>query len=338
MAAKWLGKKTQFLSEAVNKNVEKTEYDPDFVELEQKTDATRGVVERLVRNVPLFLHPNPAARAKCAMSAGISKMNKKANDKRYPHAIGDIAEVMNKGGQELGDDSVFGQSLTECAETFNRIVDAQHAFDSEVQQNFLDPLKVLMDKDLREIAKHRKKLEGRRLDFDYKRRKMQSGKSNITEAEVKIAEQKMEESKGLSESAMSNLMDGEAEQVSQLAAFVQAYQSLAQNIAEELGQLNDTLQSRMGDATNKPRRERKQPEVHHYDDDDDDDFGDVPEGDQPCAKAAFDFEAENDTELSFKEGDFIILTARLDENWLEGECNGRSGMFPANYVDVIREP
>jgi hypothetical protein len=40
---------------------------------------------------------------------------------------------------------------------------------------------------------------------------------------------------------------------------------------------------------------------------------------QPWAKALFDFDAENDGEISFKEGDKIKLIERLDENWLQGE-------------------
>ena len=55
----------------------------------------------------------------------------------------------------------------------------------------------------------------------------------------------------------------------------------------------------------------------------------------PCAEALYDFEAENDAELAFREGDKITLLSRVDDNWFEGKNRGKTGLFPVNYVRVI---
>ncbi|XP_034727150.1 vinexin isoform X8 [Etheostoma cragini] len=57
------------------------------------------------------------------------------------------------------------------------------------------------------------------------------------------------------------------------------------------------------------------------------------------AVALFNFSGDLPVELSFRKGEMINITRRVDEMWLEGRISGtsRSGIFPANYVqDAIR--
>lgn len=55
---------------------------------------------------------------------------------------------------------------------------------------------------------HLRKLEGRRLDFDYKKRR----KGKISDSEMKIALEKFEESKELAERSMFNLLERDVSQ------------------------------------------------------------------------------------------------------------------------------
>lgn len=42
------------------------------------------------------------------------------------------------------------------------------------------------------------------------------------------------------------------------------------------------------------------------------------------------------SDLNFKKGDKIFLRRRIDVNWFVGETvNGREGVFPINYVQII---
>ena len=54
----------------------------------------------------------------------------------------------------------------------------------------------------------------------------------------------------------------------------------------------------------------------------------------PCARAKFEFVAKSDVELSFSAGVSVRLLRRIDDNWLEGELDGRVGIFPASYVEI----
>lgn len=49
----------------------------------------------------------------------------------------------------------------------------------------------------------------------------------------------------------------------------------------------------------------------------------------------FDYDAVHDDELSIRVGEIIRNVKKLqEEGWLEGELNGRRGMFPDNFVKV----
>ena len=52
----------------------------------------------------------------------------------------------------------------------------------------------MIDKDIKEVAHFRKKLNGRRLDYDYKRGKLKSGSKGVTDDEVHASYEKLEES------------------------------------------------------------------------------------------------------------------------------------------------
>lgn len=55
-------------------------------------------------------------------------------------------------------------------------------------------------------------------------------------------------------------------------------------------------------------------------------------------KVLYEFTGENDGEMSIKPGDLISVTEHVDDGWWLGTCNGKSGIFPANYVKRADQP
>ncbi|KAI5610437.1 endophilin-A2 isoform X3, partial [Silurus asotus] len=307
----------------------------------QKVDVTSKTVVEVISKTSEYLQPNPASRAKLSMLNTMSKIRGQVKSPGYPQAEGLLGECMGKYGRDLGEETNFGAALVDAGESMKRLAEVKDSLDIDVKQNFIDPLQSLCDKDLREIQHHLKKLEGRRLDYDYKKKRM----GKIPDEEVKQALEKFHESKEVAEISMYNLLETDIEQVSQLSFLVEAQLQYHRQAVLILEELSDKLKDRIHEAQSRPRKEYvpKPKPVFEFENEQSN-GGFTPTSapppirttrEQPCCKAMYDFEPENEGELGFREGDIITLTSQIDENWFEGTLRGQSGFFPRNYVEVI---
>lgn len=57
-------------------------------------------------------------------------------------------------------------------------------------------------------------------------------------------------------------------------------------------------------------------------------------GEQENVRALFDYQGQQEDELTFKEGDVIKILSK-DGEWWKGKNGDQEGVFPANYVEVI---
>ncbi|KAL2294365.1 hypothetical protein Nmel_008093 [Mimus melanotis] len=347
---------------------EGTKLDDDFKEMERKVDVTSRAVMEIMAKTIEYLQPNPgkqlhvcnlchfpssASRAKLSMINTMSKIRGQEKGPGYPQAEALLADAMLKFGRELGEDCNFviltvsflsGPALVDVGEAMKELSEVKDSLDMEVKQNFIDPLQNLHDKDLREIQHHLKKMEGRRLDFDYKKKRQ----GKLPDEELRQALEKFDESKEIAESSMFNLLEMDIEQVSQLSALVQAQLEYHKQATQILQRVTSKLEDRIKEASSQPRREyqpKPRMSLDFVTGDNTQHNGGIshattpkPSGvhmDQPCCRALYDFEPENEGELGFKEGDIITLTNQIDENWYEGMLHGQSGFFPINYVDIL---
>ncbi|XP_045135113.1 endophilin-A-like isoform X10 [Portunus trituberculatus] len=366
---KQFNKANQFMNEKIG-GVEGTKLDHDFFEMEAKTDVMCELVDDLQIKTKEFLHPNPASRAKMSAVKGIGKLSGQAKASTYPQPEGVLGEAMVGHGKKLGEESYYGMALIETGESMKQIADIKYNLDDNMKMNFLEPLHTLSTKDIKEVQHHRKKLQGRRLDFDCKKRKKDkalstspSGSparspgwgagSHVTDEEIKMAEDKFAESLQLAQMGMHNLLENDVEQISQLATFADNLLDYHKQCCEILDVLVSTLNEKKDEAATRPKQDFVPKTLS--------DLGvaDTLNGglpstnvsasplpspmksparspmlQTPSAVALYDFEPENPGELGFSEGDNITLTQRIDENWFEGSLNGKTGLFPVSYVNV----
>nr|AAW25789.1 SJCHGC01831 protein [Schistosoma japonicum] len=353
---KQLNKANQFMSEKIG-GAEGTKLDDEYVEIEKKVDTISKLFEDVIAQTHEFLQPNPAYRAKLMTMNTLNKLQGKSKNASYPQPENQLGECMIKYGRDLGPESCYGQCLVQAGESFKYLADIKYTMEEHVKENFLDPLHSVQTHELKEINHHRKKLEGRRLDFDCKKRKQDRSASNsrLPEDELKIAEEKFQESKLLAEPAMINFLNSETDQVQSLTEFITAQADYHRQATDIMEQLRKFLIDKKDETVSKPRKfyepKRVTGTLNHDTTDDKSPLNSVlntpakngpsPHATKdapifgPSCRALFDFEAENDSELPFSEGDIISLILRVDENWYEGELNGRKGYFPVNYVEVI---
>ena len=392
---KQLNKANQFMSERIT-GVEGTKMDSDYNEMERRTDLYNQLVGDIQEKTKEMLQPDPTVRVKMTAVKGISKLSGQAKSSTYPQPEGTLGEAMCQYGKKLQDSdqsSEFAAALVESGESMKQIADLKYALDDSVKQNFLEPMHHTQTKDLKEVYHHRKKLQGRKLDFDCKKR------TGAREDEIKAAEEKFAESLHLAQLGMHNLLDNsDVEQISQLTQLSEALLEYHKNCATILQTLTDSLYEQTNNASRRPKREFKPKTLEDLGVERDSDYDLAPKAgpgkrpgsqnsnnhhlpvgtgnlistspgaspattpthggndawnprpvpspkpspatsptrhSQPSCRAIYDFEAENPGELSFKEGDVILLKSQIDENWYDGSVGGKSGYFPTTYVEII---
>ncbi|KAI5615290.1 SH3-domain GRB2-like 1a isoform 1 [Silurus asotus] len=336
---------------------EGTKLDEDFKDLERKADITSKAIVEVLSRTSEYLQPNPASRAKLSMLNSVSKIRGQVKSTGYPQAEGVLGECMARYGREMGEDTNFGGALVEMGESMKRLAEVKDSLDIDVKQNFIDPFQTIVDKDLKDIQHQLKKVEGRRLDYDYKKKR--HGK--IPDEELRMSLEKFHESKEAAEISMHNLLETDVEQVSQLSALVESQLQFHKQSVQVLEELAENMRDRVNRAQAHPRQKRMPKPMPSFDSDCSEssngsfsppavpaNFNAAPalpnrtsvrqkrqSMEQPCCKALYDFEPENEGELAFREGDIITLTSQIDENWYEGTLHGQAGYFPCNYVEVV---
>ncbi|KAF7656767.1 hypothetical protein LDENG_00036490 [Lucifuga dentata] len=359
---KQLHKASQLLNERLM-GAEGTKMDEDFQKMEKVSEVIHSLLAELLSKTTEFLQPNPAYRAKLSMLNTVSRIRGQGKSMGYPQTEGMLGDCMLQYGQELGPASEFGGALADVGVALQQVSQARDSLDANVKRTFIDPLQDLHNRELKDIKYQLKKMHGRRLDFDYKRRR----RGKVPLDDIQQTWDKFITSKELAERSMFTLLENDVDQLMRLAAFVTELLDFHRHAHAIIQGLHGNLQARLTAASNRPdRRFRSKTMRVRTEHNGSTRFyhqvsiaSTISSGepmtvlpsrpasptscnadsklvlDQPCCRALYSFRSNHEGELGFSEGDLIILTNQLDKNWYEGTLGSQSGFFPISYVDVL---
>ncbi|XP_063755871.1 LOW QUALITY PROTEIN: endophilin-A homolog [Eleginops maclovinus] len=246
---KQLHKASQLLNERLM-GAEGTKMDDDFLKMEKSVLVLQALLLELVCRTTEFLQPNPADRAKLSVLNTVSRIRGQVKAGGYPQTESILGDCMTHYGHELGTESEFGGALLGVGGALQQVAQARDALDEEAKRSFMEPLQELQDTELKEIRFQLKKLNGRRLDFDYKRRR----RGKVSVEEIHHAWEKFITSKESAERSMFVLLQSDVDQLSRLSALVAALLDFHRNAHRILLSLHGNLQARLTAASNKPER------------------------------------------------------------------------------------
>ncbi|XP_014827693.1 PREDICTED: endophilin-A3 isoform X2 [Poecilia mexicana] len=337
-------KASQLLTERLM-GAEGTKLDEDFLKMEKTVAVMNVLLGELMSRTTELLQPNPAYRAKLSMLSTVSRIRGQVRTVGYPQTEGMLGKCMLFYGQELGPASEFGGALMDVGGALQKVGQAKDALDVGIKRTFIDPLQGLQQSDMKQIKYQLKKVNGQRLDFDYKKRR----RGKVSTESVRLAWDKFMTSKELAERSMFVLLDSDVDLIGPLAALIAALLDFHRNAQRVLLDLQSDLQARLTAASNKPARQFRSEKIRVEGD---------PSGtvgfyhqlsaaaprssadcklllNQPCCRAIYSFTSKRDDELDFSEGEVIVLTGQVDGDWYEGTLGERSGLLPVSYVEVL---
>ncbi|CAL1594212.1 unnamed protein product [Knipowitschia caucasica] len=352
-------KASQVLSERLM-GAEGTKLDQDFIHMKKNVAVLHHMLHELLSKTTDLLQPNPAIRARLNVLQTVSRLRGQSRGQRsgesYPQAEGILGDSMMRYGHELGPESQFGGALTGVGEALLQIGKAKDDLNTSVKCSFIDPLQHLHNTEIKGIKHQLKKVTSRRLDFDYRRRR----RGRCSAENLQTSWDKFQTSKELAERSMFLLLQNDVDHLNNLGALVTSLLDFHKNSQHILQDLQANLQTRLTAASNqsetryRPQRSRlrsenscrfyHQPSITSTSSDQ---VAEIPPRpgspitcsasplEQPCCRALYSFRSEREEELDMSAGDIIVLMNRVDHNWFQGSLGSRSGLFPANYVDVL---
>ncbi|PRQ27137.1 putative SH3 domain-containing protein [Rosa chinensis] len=198
-------------------------------------------------------------------------------------------------------------------------------------------------------SRMRQEAEAQAIDVSRRQVKVRESAGNVDIImKLEAAEAKLQELKsnvailGKEAAAAMAAVEGQQQRLTlqRLIAMVEAERNYHQTVLQILDRLEGEMLSEHQriEASPSPAAENTMPpppsyeEVNHdFSSETHDDLTDIR--DYFLGEAMYTFQGVTDVELSLSFGDYVVVRKVSNNGWAEGECKGKAGWFPFNYIE-----
>ncbi|KAF9621369.1 hypothetical protein IFM89_020028 [Coptis chinensis] len=245
-----------------------------------------------------------------------------------------LSEDCSRYGSENANDNILVKAASVYGDARIHVEKEQEDLNRLLSSQILEPLRAMITGAPLEEARHlaqrysRMRQDAETQAAEVARRQVRAREIPTPEnsAKLQAAQSKMHELKAnmavLGKEAVSALAAVEAQQqrltFQRLVAMVEGEKTYHERVAAIFGEIEAEMVSE------KQRKESAPPLIH-------------PSGCSEntkyfLAEATHSFNAASEKELSLAVGDYVVVRKVAPSGWSEGECKGKAGWFPSDYV------
>ncbi|KDR22645.1 hypothetical protein L798_12778, partial [Zootermopsis nevadensis] len=160
---------------------EKTELDAHFENLAERSDTTKIWTEKILRDTEAVLTPNPGNRVEDFLYEKI--------EKKRPNRLSNLEYLgldMIEAGNEFGPGTAYGSALIKVGQCEQRLGQTERDFIGSASHCYVQPLRKFLEGEMKTILKERGLLEIRRLDLDACKNRLRKARSMQGQQSVKF--------------------------------------------------------------------------------------------------------------------------------------------------------
>ncbi|CBI30806.3 hypothetical protein VitviT2T_015331 [Vitis vinifera] len=245
-----------------------------------------------------------------------------------------LSEDCCRYGAENINDNILARAASIYGDGLKHIAKEQEDLNKLLSSQILDPLRAMVTgaplEDARHLAQRysrmRHEAETQAAEVSRRQARLREAPNPENAARLNIAEAKMKELKAnmavLGKEAAAALAAVEAQQqrlsFQRLVAMVEGERTYHQRIATIFGEVESEMVSE------KQRKESAPPAIPSESHSEKTMYF--------LAEAMHAFSAASEKELSLNVGDYVVVRKVSHTGWSEGECKGKAGWFPSEYV------